>query len=280
MHKCIGTFYCDGKIPQLRKREMLSCFNYKNRDKDECCVICLDDVKQDDQKGVAFNNCNHVFHEECMLRFLRSDCYKRCPSCQTIIFSLKGPCPRGSMTVQEINTPCAGFESFSTFEITYSVCDTIRNAYVPTSAEGILVMRNLIKCFESGLTFRLGTSLTTGRHNVITWAGIHHKTSLQGGSHGFPDASYLQRVSEEMQQFGYCSHGQNLASSSEEEDEEHVVSKTKRSHMNMAAELELSDGDSCTDPSKRRRDSSKMKTKKKKEEEEEDSDATVVILDE
>lgn len=42
--------------------------------------------------------------------------------------------------------------------------------------------------------------MTTGQDNVIVWNGIHHKTSTHGGSanFGYPDPTYLLRVTEEL----------------------------------------------------------------------------------
>lgn len=42
--------------------------------------------------------------------------------------------------------------------------------------------------------------MTTGLDNQIVWNGIHHKTSLQGGSanFGFPDPTYFKRVKLEL----------------------------------------------------------------------------------
>ena len=42
--------------------------------------------------------------------------------------------------------------------------------------------------------------MTRSRENCIVWNGIHHKTSLEGGStnYGFPDATYSFRVREEL----------------------------------------------------------------------------------
>lgn len=46
----------------------------------------------------------------------------------------------------------------------------------------------------------MGTSVTTGEKNVVVWSGIHHKTSLHGGSShfGYPDPLYFNRVTLEM----------------------------------------------------------------------------------
>jgi deltex len=56
------------------------------------------------------------------------------------------------------------------------------------------------ECFRRKLTFIVGTSVTTGQKDCVVWAGIHHKTSPTGGfaSFGYPDATYFDRVREEM----------------------------------------------------------------------------------
>jgi deltex-like protein len=69
---------------------------------------------------------------------------------------------------------------------------------LPASPEGILVFKMLVEAFKRRLTFSVGTSLTTGRSNTVVWAGIHHKTNPHGGQFGYPDATYLSRVREEL----------------------------------------------------------------------------------
>ena len=60
----------------------------------------------------------------------------------------------------------------------------------------------LIEAFKRKLTFMVGTSLTTGEKNVIVWAGIHHKTSLTGGVHGYPDPKYFENLFTELKDRG------------------------------------------------------------------------------
>eukprot|EP00899_Mesostigma_viride_P005221 jgi/Mesvir1/146/Mv13511-RA.3 len=80
---------------------------------------------------------------------------------------------------------------------------TFRTAYLPDSSEGHDVLKWLQQAFQQRLIFSVGTSLTTGKDNVVTWAGIHHKTDLTpNAEHGYPDDTYLKRVKEEMQQAG------------------------------------------------------------------------------
>ena len=75
---------------------------------------------------------------------------------------------------------------------------THRTAFLPASPEGIIVFKMLVEAFRRKLTFTVGTSITTGQSNQTVWAGIHHKTSPVGGTFGYPDATYLSRVSEEL----------------------------------------------------------------------------------
>ncbi len=54
--------------------------------------------------------------------------------------------------------------------------------------------------FDRKLSFRVGTSLTTGKNNTVIWNGIHHKTNTIGGTSqfGYPDPTYFSRVKEEL----------------------------------------------------------------------------------
>lgn len=73
---------------------------------------------------------------------------------------------------------------------------TTRVAYLPDCPEGNKVLTLFRKAFDQRLTFTIGTSMTTGRPNVITWNDIHHKTSCTGGpqlcdSSSFPSPCLL-----------------------------------------------------------------------------------------
>lgn len=59
---------------------------------------------------------------------------------------------------------------------------TNREAYLPGNNEGIEVLSLLVEAFSRKLTFKIGTSITTGATNVTVWQGIHHKTSPIGGT--------------------------------------------------------------------------------------------------
>jgi deltex-like protein len=75
---------------------------------------------------------------------------------------------------------------------------TSRVAYVPYTKEGIRLVSRLQDAFRHGLTFAVGTSLTTGRSNMICWQSIHHKTNLACGAHGFPDNNYFRNCNEAL----------------------------------------------------------------------------------
>jgi deltex-like protein len=73
-----------------------------------------------------------------------------------------------------------------------------RIAYLPDNREGNQLLKRLKYAFSCGLTFTVGTSLTTGMPNSVTWSSIHHKTSLSQGVHGYPDDGYFINANEEL----------------------------------------------------------------------------------
>ena len=77
-----------------------------------------------------------------------------------------------------------------------------RIAYLPDNADGRRLLKRLEYAFSKGLTFTVGTSLSTGQGNVVTWASVHHKTSISGGSHGYPDPSYFYNCNDELDSLG------------------------------------------------------------------------------
>jgi deltex-like protein len=46
---------------------------------------------------------------------------------------------------------------------------TSRTAYLPETKEGIEVLTLLAEAFRRRLTFKVGTSITTGQSNVVVW---------------------------------------------------------------------------------------------------------------
>ena len=58
---------------------------------------------------------------------------------------------------------------------------TSRTAYLPDNREGKEVLALLKRAFDARLVFTVGTSVTSGWRNQITWNDIHHKTNISGG---------------------------------------------------------------------------------------------------
>jgi deltex-like protein len=201
----------------------------KERDK---CAICLCEFYDDiipDNKNLALQDINiyighdidvvklcrcedHFYHIECLHNLIKDKKGGgfKCPICQKIYGILVGTMPSGSMTAKITNSKCAGFPHDKTIVISYYIPDgqqngkyfsgTSRIAYLPNNKEGREVLALLKIAFDRKLTFVVGTSVTTGQKNTVIWNGIHHKTSLHGGTqnYGYPDPTYFNRVKEEL----------------------------------------------------------------------------------
>jgi deltex-like protein len=78
-----------------------------------------------------------------------------------------------------------------------------RTAYLPDTEEGRTCLSRLILAWRRSLVFRVGHSATLGKDKQLVW-NIHHKTNLRGGptNYGYPDATYLTRLNEELDQLG------------------------------------------------------------------------------
>ena len=135
----------------------------------------------------------------------------KCPVCSTIYGKMIGDQPPGNMSVfTDDYTHCDGFPDCGTIIIDYSMHSgkrgtinfpgTHRTAYLPNNAAGKEVLELLREAFDRKLIFTVGRSVTTGRDNQIVWNGVHHKTSLSGGSShfGYPDPTYFDRVKLEL----------------------------------------------------------------------------------
>ncbi|KAK9515394.1 hypothetical protein VZT92_026045 [Zoarces viviparus] len=177
------------------------------------CAICLDDIQE--KKTLK---CSHSFCAACINSVFKLK--PACPICNTYHGEYTGTQPRGSMTVTRSRQRLPGFEHCGSFVILYrfpagiqgpehpspgvQYPGTDRMAYLPDSPEGNRVLGLLRRAFEQRLIFTIGTSMTTGLQNVITWNDIHHKTSILGGPHwfGYPDPTYLVRVTQELREKG------------------------------------------------------------------------------
>uniref|UniRef100_A0A915DH42 E3 ubiquitin-protein ligase n=1 Tax=Ditylenchus dipsaci TaxID=166011 RepID=A0A915DH42_9BILA len=94
-----------------------------------------------------------MFHKDC-IESLQSK--KQCPNCMK--YSAAG------WHEIQYNVP-SGVQSDENLRPGVKFHGTTRIAYLP----------------DSRLIFTIGDSVTTGQKNVVTWNGIHHKTSMLGG---------------------------------------------------------------------------------------------------
>lgn len=137
-----------------------------------------------------------------------------CPLCLSNLQEQQGTMPSGTMAISRLpQVTCVGHAP-GTIGIDYnmeggiqkdyhqnpgcSFSGTFRTAYVPDNDEGRDLLKRLKWAFSHGLTFTVGTSLTTKRHNVITWASIPHKSTTSRGRFGFPDRFYFATCNREL----------------------------------------------------------------------------------
>ena len=75
-----------------------------------------------------------------------------------------------------------------------------RGAYLPDSPEGREILALFTICFKRRLTLSIGRSITRNVDNVVIWNGVHHKSRTnRGAAHfGYPDATYYNRVKQEL----------------------------------------------------------------------------------
>ncbi|XP_027046292.1 probable E3 ubiquitin-protein ligase DTX3 [Pocillopora damicornis] len=158
--------------------------------------------------------CGHVFCTDCVETALTYD--NRCPVCKEPQGVVKGNQPDGQMHVFHGQQSLPGYRGCRTIIITYvfpsgiqgrehphpgeTYSGTSRTAYLPDNREGKEVLALLRRAFDARLVFTVGTSVTSGWLNQITWNDIHHKTSISGGpqAYGYPDPDYLRRVKEDL----------------------------------------------------------------------------------
>ena len=187
------------------------------------CSICLDSLST--MKAVKIK-CGHVFHKRCISSALSQTGKNSCPVCRKLMGEPQGSMPSGTMTLTSSTVTCQGYQGYGSIVIHYAISPGVqqnymtnpgqrftganRTAYVPNNLEGRRLVKRLKYAFQRGLTFVVGTSMTTGQQNVVTWSSIHHKTSPSGGAraHGFPDAGYFANANEELNNLGVPSDDQ------------------------------------------------------------------------
>ncbi|XP_077992095.1 putative E3 ubiquitin-protein ligase DTX3 [Glandiceps talaboti] len=178
---------------------------------DTQCTICMDDL--DNPRTLP---CGHKFCTDCIDQAEKHQ-GPICPVCKQAFGLITGNMPYGTMKCyKDENLHLPGYDKYDAIVICYnfpsgiqeevhpnpgkSFTGTSRTAYLPDNGEGRQVLRLLKTAFERKLTFTIGTSVTTGLTDTVTWNDIHHKTNIRGGAQGFgyPDSNYLTRVKDEL----------------------------------------------------------------------------------
>ncbi|KAL5471247.1 hypothetical protein EMCRGX_G029342 [Ephydatia muelleri] len=174
----------------------------------QACPICLSNATD----PVTTVCCKQMFCRTCLNDCLKASPY--CPTCKRVVRKLMGNQPPGTMSITQYRWSLPGYEGCGTIMISYYIPDgiqgpehpspgarfygTTRSAYLPDNAEGREVLALLQKAWEARMIFTVGTSVTTGMSDCVVWNNIHHKTSSSSGPYGYPDATYLRRVKQEL----------------------------------------------------------------------------------
>ncbi|XP_024401664.1 uncharacterized protein [Physcomitrium patens] len=194
----------------------------ENSDCNEC-PICVMDLRG--RNAAMLAKCRHLFCKDCIIRWFETR--PTCPICNMAYGVITGTQPDGTMSVRiiragspEFASGLEGFPGVDVIVIQYNFpsgiqgpehpspgcpyTGTRRVAYLPYTKEGEDVLNLLKIAWDRRLLFSVGTSITTGRRDVVTWSGVHHKTSTWGGptNFGYPDSTYFARVKAELSEKG------------------------------------------------------------------------------
>jgi hypothetical protein len=144
------------------------------------CAICHERLKT--SSCVALKICNHVFHHDCIQMAFQSK--SQCSICRVPVGAPQGKSPSGTMLVSVNPVRCSGFQC-DTLVISYNIPaarqlsyhdnpgvshgSKVATAYVPNNEDGVNLLKRLKFAFKHGLTFTVGTSMTSGKTDQCTW---------------------------------------------------------------------------------------------------------------
>jgi len=165
-----------------------------------------------------------IYDNETILRRIRDAAEKHCKKCVKCRKATGkgkitiGSMPTGTMRIDNIKELVCPGHPKGTIVVSYKFGEgqrpeydenpgqdyksTFRLAYVPDNQAGRDLVKRLKFAFTRGLTFKIGTSLTTGEPNSIVWDSIPHKTTLDATPFGFPDDGYIPRANETLDVLG------------------------------------------------------------------------------
>ena len=208
---------------------------HKDYDPSDACIITQEDLGDGTVVPVVRLSCSSstnpcIFRMDTLEKCLASN--PSCPTCGQR-FAIPGAQPSGTMDLSlHHDLHCDGFQGMGTWKIQYTFPSgmqhkrmphpgkpydgTTRVSYYPDTPEGKEAIDLLKAAFRLGYMFAVGDSVTTGRQNVVVWAGIHQKTSLRGGAseHGWPDDTAFDRLKSECVSRGVVLNSFGMSSAS------------------------------------------------------------------
>lgn len=228
----------------------------------QTCAICLETLAKPVQDGdvdFGFNDevleisgCHHSFHQTCLARWF--EVRRSCPECLYSCGPVFGFGPRvGKMIWSSDEGLLPGhLDAKGTLVLSFQFPDGVTEegqkysgrsvvAYLPENAIGLQILELFKVAFKRRLLFSLGVSLTIGAY----WPtfNVHMKTSRSGGiaSHGYPDASYMERVLDELAQNGVRIGQDRFAQSGNEltHPEEFVIEQPAVSQAELVVVTDL-----------------------------------------
>lgn len=205
----------------LTKEEITGLVDREDGNK---CLICLCDMEiectnlsncsfDDSPTNVFQLECGHAFHKDCLTSWFENK--RRCPQCLKEYGVVTGSQPRsGKMEwhteafslpghADASNTMVVQFEFLAGTDSDGTAYEGRRcKAFLPGNAQGIILLELFKLAFKRRVMFGLGSSMTFGLYRPTF--NIHIKTSTNKGiaGHGYPDKSYYQRATEELQANG------------------------------------------------------------------------------
>lgn len=206
----------------VKYEDLLEPISQSDLNEDTLCNICLSPFTDDpDDLAIKLPKCRgHYFHTECIKTWLNER--HQCPYCKAIYGVIRGNCPPGEMCIQYVRKKLPGYsgqESLGTWMLTWQIhsgvqdeshvnpgvlfCGTTRVGYLPDTIPFRKVLKMLRIAWQRRLMFTVGTSMTTGMSNVVTWNGIHIRTEWHDRTgFGWPAPDYIYTVTDELKANG------------------------------------------------------------------------------
>ena len=177
---------------------------------DDDCEICLENMNNGIEVS-KITRCVHKFHTKCIRDACKTS--QHCPICRICRPNMEGSCPPGQMVWEVSDELKSRLACHEHDEQRYSrwQAPEPRRVLQRDTVESLLAGQrarqprsDLFKqTWKIKRTFMIGRSLALNCDNSITWNDIHHKTSIKPNDEfGYPDATYLKRVVEDIKAMG------------------------------------------------------------------------------